>query len=48
MNKTLQIVLGNLITIGILVGLATSMKLEVRTELYLNGIKNTTYNLKIF
>jgi hypothetical protein len=48
MSKTLEIVLGNLLTIGILIAIAATVKLEVKTELFLNGMKNTTYNLKIF
>jgi hypothetical protein len=48
MSNTLEIVLGNLITIGVLIAIATTVKLEVKSEIFLNGMKNTTYNLKIF
>ena len=48
MCKPHEIVLGNLITVAILIAVIANSKLEVKTELFLNGIKNTTYNLKIF
>jgi hypothetical protein len=41
-------ILGNLVTVGILVGFATLLTIDVKRELFFNGTTKTTYKINLF
>jgi hypothetical protein len=48
MCKISDIVLANLITVGLVMIVGNIVTIEVKRELFLNGRSNTFYNLKFF
>lgn len=41
-------VIGNLVTVGILIGLATMITVDIKREIFFNGTTKTTYKLNFF
>ena len=48
MNRILETVIANTITIGFVVGLCCITKIEVKRDYFLNGSTNVCYAFKFF
>ncbi len=48
LNRIGESVLSNLITVGILIGFATCMTIDVKREIFFNGTTKTNYKLNLF
>ena len=44
-NRIGEMVVANLFTVGILIGVATLISIEVKRELFLNGTTKTNYTI---
>lgn len=41
-------VIGNIITVGVLIGLATMITVDIKRDIFFNGTTKTTYKLNLF